>query len=201
MTACVCCVVWLALQVVLDSISTKLGIETRHHLALVTEDVRLSASQRFNILSEDLTLRQVSRPQCFHLWVPYLYLAHPERWEKDSGICVMHWLTSKQRFNSRPKFMSIFTVGETFQILSWPLLSSGHMTFWRVPIEVELSVRWCLRTYGMLWIIPPEQVLLLFFCRESDNKQLYLNFAGHCCSFLSSVCYGAAYVSAVSRIS
>ena len=49
------------LQSVLENISIKLGIEKPQHFALVTEDVRLSASQKFQVLSEELTLRQVRK--------------------------------------------------------------------------------------------------------------------------------------------
>lgn len=64
-------------QVVLENISTKLGIERHQHFALVTEDVRLNARQRFNILCEDMTLRQVCFPFCFFSFLHFLFCSLP----------------------------------------------------------------------------------------------------------------------------
>lgn len=53
---------------VLESISEKLGIEKPQHFALVTEDVRLNADQKFQVLSEHLTLRQISSQPDSQYW-------------------------------------------------------------------------------------------------------------------------------------
>ncbi|PIK39437.1 hypothetical protein BSL78_23723 [Apostichopus japonicus] len=74
-------------KVVLENISTKLGIERHQHFALVTEDVRLNARQRFNILCEDMTLRQVSSQPDSQYWRCLYRMTFPP---KDSYELLLH---------------------------------------------------------------------------------------------------------------